>query len=81
MDLDKNCILCFRDLKKGGMCNSCKVIIRRKREIEIIYEERLLLCKLRKEKVLMERWEKIVEEGRGDYGGRSPPTHTPLWGV
>jgi len=53
---NKSCLLCHRDMKKGGFCIPCRNIIRRKQEVEILYEERILLAKIRREKAMAERW-------------------------
>ena len=58
-----NCPLCHREMsKKKGFCVPCRNVIRRKRESEILYEERLLLSKVRKENEMEERWRQTFSQ-------------------
>jgi len=43
-------------------CATCRSILKKKKEIEILFEERRLLAKQRKEQKLMDKWKKIMEE-------------------
>lgn len=38
------CQLCYREIKKIGMCITCNGVIRRKKELDKLFEERRILA-------------------------------------
>ena len=38
------CQLCYREIKKVGMCITCNGVIRRKKELDKLFEERRILA-------------------------------------
>jgi len=56
MNTKKNtCQLCYREIPKVGMCITCKAVIRRKKELDKLYEERRILAHYRRQQE-MSNW-------------------------